>query len=150
MLRKPDGRERGLGNEKGTGHSNKPGAPDKNGPFVPWTVSLPGQHWDVLTLQVWQDDDKATLKRDTEAVNDIIKITRTRPDNATTRFFIYAPWTVSKIPSSPPIRSRRAASVRPALRGPARPMAPWLRIFPPAPAIARSSSAKHHSRKARR
>ncbi|MCX7007238.1 MAG: hypothetical protein NTY53_08310 [Kiritimatiellaeota bacterium] len=85
----------GIG-EKATSHSNKPGAPDKNGPFVPWTVSLPGHHWDAVTLQVWQDNDKATLKRDTEAVNDMIKITRTRPDNATTRFFIYAPWTVSK------------------------------------------------------
>jgi hypothetical protein len=85
----------GIG-EKHTWHSNKPGEPDKNGPFVPWTVSLPGQHWDVVTLQVWQDNDKATLKRDTDAVNDMIKITRTRPDNASTRFFIYAPWTVSK------------------------------------------------------
>ena len=81
-------------NEKGTS-SNKPGVPDKN-PFIPWTVALPGRHWDAVTLQVWQDNDKATLKRDTEAVNDMIKITRTRPDNATTRFFIYAPWTVAK------------------------------------------------------
>ena len=85
----------GIG-EKATSHSNKPGAPDKNGPFVPWTVALPGQHWDAVTLQVWQDNDKATLQRDTEAVNDMIKVTRTRPDNAGTRFFIYAPWTVSK------------------------------------------------------
>jgi hypothetical protein len=85
----------GIG-EKHTWHSNKTAEADKNGPFVPWTVSLPGQHWDVVTLQVWQDDDKATQKRDTEAVNDIIKITRSRPDNAATRFYIYAPWTVSK------------------------------------------------------
>jgi hypothetical protein len=85
----------GIG-EKATSHANKPGAPGKDGPFVPWTVSLPGQHWDAVTLQVWQDNDKATLKRDTEAVNDMIKVTRTRPDNAKTRFFIYAPWTVSK------------------------------------------------------
>lgn len=68
---------------------------DKPG-FLPWTKALPEHHWDIVTLQVWQDDDKATLKRDTEAVNGIIAATRQRADNATTRFFIYAPWTVSK------------------------------------------------------
>ena len=83
-------------NEKGTWHFNKKGDPRNDGTFVPWTVSLPGQHWDVVTLQPWQDNTKATLKGDTDAVNDIIAITRKRADNATTRFFIYAPWTVSK------------------------------------------------------
>lgn len=65
---------------------------DKPG-FIPWTKALPDNHWDVVTLQVWQDDDKATLKRDTDAVNGIIAATRARPDNASTRFYVYAPWT---------------------------------------------------------
>ncbi|MEI8195255.1 MAG: DUF4886 domain-containing protein, partial [Phycisphaerae bacterium] len=64
--------------------------------FMPWTIALPQHHWDVVTLQVWQDDIKATLKTDTAAVNAIITATRSRADNATTRFFIYAPWTVVK------------------------------------------------------
>ena len=68
------------------------GTPD----FVPWTAALPGNHWDVVTLQPWQDDSKATLKSDTAAINDMIAQTRKRPDNAHTRFFIYGPWTVSK------------------------------------------------------
>ena len=64
--------------------------------FMPWTVALPQNHWDVVTMQVWQDDVRATLKADTEAVNAIIAATKTRADNAATRFFIYAPWTVVK------------------------------------------------------
>ncbi|MDR3403950.1 MAG: hypothetical protein P4L99_15745 [Chthoniobacter sp.] len=64
--------------------------------FVPWSTALPGNHWDVVTLQPWQDDTKATLKGDTEAVNAIIAVTQARADNASTRFFIYAPWTAVK------------------------------------------------------
>jgi hypothetical protein len=79
---------------KGTeGHSWK--TPAGKG-FVPWTEALPGNRWDVVTLQVWQDDAKATLKGDTDAVNAIIAATRGRADNASTRFFVYAPWTVAK------------------------------------------------------
>lgn len=62
--------------------------------FTPWTSALPDNHWDVVTLQIWQDDAKATLSDDTETVNALIAATRARPDNAATRFFIYAPWTV--------------------------------------------------------
>ncbi len=64
--------------------------------FMPWTKALPGNYWDVVTLQVWQDDAKATLKDDTETVNAIIAATRVRADNASTRFFIYAPWTMAR------------------------------------------------------
>ena len=62
--------------------------------FVPWSSALPGYRWDVVTPQVWQDDAKATLNDDTETVNAFIAATRAQPDNAATRFFIYAPWTV--------------------------------------------------------
>ncbi|MEI8196956.1 MAG: DUF4886 domain-containing protein, partial [Phycisphaerae bacterium] len=61
--------------------------------FVPWTKALPEQHWDVVTLQPWQDDSKATLQSDTAAVNGMIAAARKRADNASTRFFIYAAWT---------------------------------------------------------
>jgi len=61
--------------------------------FVPWNTALPGNHWDVVTLQPWPDNTNATLKGDTAAINAIIAATRTRSDNASTRFFIYAPWT---------------------------------------------------------
>lgn len=68
------------------------GTRDK-GTFVPWTKALPENHWDAVTLQPWPDGSKPTLKTDTEAINAIIKMTRTRADNASTRFYIYAAWT---------------------------------------------------------
>ena len=61
--------------------------------FVPWTKALPDSHWDAVTLQPWQDDSKATLKSDTEAVKGIIAATRARADNASTRFYLYCAWT---------------------------------------------------------
>jgi hypothetical protein len=61
--------------------------------FVPWTKALPDNHWDAVTLQPWQDDSKATLKSDTEAVNGMIAAAKTRPDNASTRFYLYCAWT---------------------------------------------------------
>lgn len=64
--------------------------------FVPWTKALPDNRWDAVTLQPWQDDSKATLKSDTEAVNDMIAAARARPDNAATRFYLYCPWTDTK------------------------------------------------------
>ena len=76
--------------EKGSQWKNVDG---KAAGFVPWSTALPGRHWDVVTLQPWNDGTKATLKGDTDAVNAIIATTRTRADNASTRFFIYAPWT---------------------------------------------------------
>jgi hypothetical protein len=64
--------------------------------FVPWTKALPESHWDAVTLQPWQDDSKATLKSDTEAVKGMIAAARTRPDNASTRFYLYCAWTDTK------------------------------------------------------
>lgn len=64
--------------------------------FIPWSVALPGNHWDVVTLQPWQDDSNATLKGDTAAINAIIAAARTRPDNASTRFYVYAAWPAVK------------------------------------------------------
>ncbi|HEX4142806.1 MAG TPA: DUF4886 domain-containing protein [Pirellulales bacterium] len=64
--------------------------------FVPWTRALPENHWDAVTLQPWQDDSKATLQSDTEAVNGMIAAARARPDNASTRFYLYCPWTDTK------------------------------------------------------
>ena len=60
--------------------------------FVPWTTALPGRHWDIVTLQPWQDDSRATLATEAEAINGMIAAARTRADNATTRFVIYAAW----------------------------------------------------------
>ena len=64
--------------------------------FVPWTKALHENHWDAVTLQPWQDDSKATLKSDTEAVGGMIAAARSRPDNAATRFYLYCPWTDTK------------------------------------------------------
>lgn len=64
--------------------------------FVPWTKALAENHWDAVTLQPWQDDSKATLKSDTEAVRGMIAAARSRPDNASTRFYLYCPWTDTK------------------------------------------------------
>jgi hypothetical protein len=64
--------------------------------FVPWTKALPDNHWDAVTLQPWQDDSRATLKSDTEAVSGMIAAARARPDNASTRFYLYCPWTDTK------------------------------------------------------
>jgi hypothetical protein len=64
--------------------------------FVPWTKALPESHWDSVTLQPWQDDSKATLQSDIDAVSGLIAATRARPDNATTRFYLYCPWTDTK------------------------------------------------------
>ena len=64
--------------------------------YVPWTKALVESHWDAVTLQPWQDDSRATLKSDTEAVDGIIATARQRPDNATTKFYLYCPWTDTK------------------------------------------------------
>ena len=64
--------------------------------YLPWTKALPEFHWDAVTLQPWQDDSKATLKSDTKAVGGMIAAARARPDNASTRFFLYCPWTDTK------------------------------------------------------
>ena len=64
--------------------------------FVPWTKALPENHWDAVTLQPWQDDSKATLKSDTEAVSGMIAAAKARPDNASTRFYLYCAWTDTK------------------------------------------------------
>ena len=64
--------------------------------FVPWTKALPENHWDAVTLQPWQDDSKATLKSDTAAVNGMIAAAKARPDNASTRFYLYCAWTDTK------------------------------------------------------
>lgn len=60
--------------------------------FVPWTKVLPNNRFDVVTLQPWQDDSKATLQGDTDAINALIKITQSLSSNASTRFYVYAPW----------------------------------------------------------
>jgi hypothetical protein len=64
--------------------------------YVPWTTALPGNHWDVVTLQSWQDDSKATMETDTAAFNGMIAAARTRADNASTRFYVYAAWPAVK------------------------------------------------------
>lgn len=69
--------------------------------FVPWTASLPGKHWDAVTLQPWQDSTLATMAGDTAAINGMIAATRTRPDNASTHFYMYAAWPVVDAVNSP-------------------------------------------------
>ena len=63
----------GTGSIMATNANYTWGSIDK-GTFVPWTKSLPGNHWDVVTLQPWPDRTKPTLKTDTEAINAIIKV----------------------------------------------------------------------------
>lgn len=60
--------------------------------FVPWPKALPGHHWDFVTLQPWNDDSRATLASEVAAINGMIAAAKSRPDNATTRFAIYATW----------------------------------------------------------
>lgn len=61
---------------------------------VPWTASLPGNHWDAVTLQPYYAGDNvaSTLQTDTSAINAMIALTKTRSDNAATRFYIYGAW----------------------------------------------------------
>lgn len=61
--------------------------------LVPWPVALPGNHWDVVTIQPCFDSQVLTnLSTDTNAINGMIAAAKARPDNASTRFFIYAAW----------------------------------------------------------
>jgi hypothetical protein len=63
--------------------------------LVPWPISLPGNHWDVVTMEPFpggSTDGPATLGSDTVAINAMIALTKTRTDNASTRFFIYEAW----------------------------------------------------------
>jgi hypothetical protein len=67
--------------------------------LVPWPVSLPGSHWDVVTMEPFPGsgtDGPATLGSDTVAINAMIALTKTRADNASTRFFIYEAWPTVK------------------------------------------------------
>jgi hypothetical protein len=67
--------------------------------LFPWPVSLPGNHWDVVTMEPFPGggtDGAATLGSDTAAINAMIALTKTRADNASTRFFIYEAWPAVK------------------------------------------------------
>lgn len=67
--------------------------------LVPWPVSLPGNHWDVVTMEPFPGggtDGPATLGSDTVAINAMIALTKTRADNVSTRFFIYEAWPAVK------------------------------------------------------
>ncbi len=67
--------------------------------LVPWPVSLPGNHWDVVTMEPFPGSGTygaATLGSDTVAINAMIALTKTRADNASTRFFIYEAWPAVK------------------------------------------------------
>ena len=61
--------------------------------LVPWPKALPGYHWDVVTMQPGSDTQiRTNLLTDAAAINGMIDQARTRADNATTRFYIYAAW----------------------------------------------------------
>jgi len=61
--------------------------------LVPWPVALPGNHWDVVTMQPARDSKGPTnLATDMAAMNAMIAAAKTRPDNASTRFYVYAAW----------------------------------------------------------
>lgn len=69
--------------------------PDSN--LVPWPKALPGNHWDVVTVQPFHDTQVSTdLATDKAAINGMIAAAKTRADNASTRFFIYAAWPAVK------------------------------------------------------
>lgn len=63
--------------------------------LVPWLKSLPANHWDVVTMEPFpgnSTDGPATLGSDTVTINAMIALTKMRPENASTRFFIYETW----------------------------------------------------------
>jgi hypothetical protein len=67
--------------------------------LVPWPISLPGNNWDVVTMEPFPGggtDGPATLGSDTVAINAMIALTKTKTDNASTRFFIYEAWPLVK------------------------------------------------------
>jgi hypothetical protein len=87
----PDAKEKVDRTVSGIGLNATVGGPKTNA--IPWTVALPGNHWDVVTMQPSSDTQMLTnLESDTKAINGIIEATKKRADNADTRFFIYTPW----------------------------------------------------------
>ena len=58
---------------------------------APYNVALPGYTWDAVTLQP-HPSQGSTLGQDEEMILNFINLTRTRPANADTRFYIYATW----------------------------------------------------------
>jgi hypothetical protein len=63
----------------------------------PWTNALPGNRWNVVTMEPFKDfasgsTDIETLGTDTTSVSGFIAATRSNPANASTRFYIYATW----------------------------------------------------------
>ena len=59
-----------------------------------WAIALPGSHWDVVSMQPYQDSQGApnSLADNINAVNGIIVKTKQNKSNENTRFFIYSPW----------------------------------------------------------
>ena len=56
-----------------------------------YDVALPDYTWDVVTLQP-HSSQGSTLGQDEEMILNFIDLTRSRPANADTRFYIYATW----------------------------------------------------------
>lgn len=60
-----------------------------------WNTALPGNRWDIVTLEPFPDsstDSPATLATDTAAINGMIAAAKANPANASTRFFLYEAW----------------------------------------------------------
>lgn len=70
-----------------------------NAASAQWNNALSGNHWDLVTFQPYpaldgngNNTSGSTLATDTSTINNWINLTRSRPDNSTTRFYIYAAW----------------------------------------------------------
>ncbi|MDD5675335.1 MAG: Ig-like domain-containing protein, partial [Chitinivibrionales bacterium] len=64
---------------------------------TPWTTAVPGNRWDIITMQPYPQNEAGTQGRNwlidnINAVNGIIDTAKKNSANASTRFFIYAPW----------------------------------------------------------
>lgn len=73
------------------------GTPTSPQQSAQWNYALPGNHWDLVTLEPYPfggagGNSNATVATDTTSINDMITETRKGPNNANTRFYIYAAW----------------------------------------------------------
>ena len=67
--------------------------------------ALPNYKWDVVTLEPYPDSTTSfvgTLSADAQVIKDMMALTRSNPQNANTRFYIYAPWHPVDMDSSAP------------------------------------------------